>query len=324
MLAPCDHFATLELRGLIERRLSARDAVLAHPGLIHGINREYADSGADAVIAGTYYDSLAFSTSGPAANTTAELNGRALAEARRLADERAMPCGLPLIGTWEYVHDEPATHDLAFKHFTRQAQWAAEHGADYLFLQAFGYLGEASLALRAAMDADIPAVVTLNCHRETTAEGIPFVRACSLLAAQGAAAVGLCSSRGPDTMLPLLRDIREAVSCHVAGLVAPYATTPEAPTIYDLRRHTGRGPGLRNLHSFRLSDRTLGGFARSAAELGINYLGVSCGPTSKDIYAMARELAELLCTDTPEYEQSLADKAAAALDFMTTASHRLM
>ena len=45
--------------------------------------------------------------------------------------------------------------------------------------------------------------------------------------------------RGPATMLPWLREIRKAVTCHVAALPVPYRTTEEEPTFFNL---SDRGP----------------------------------------------------------------------------------
>ena len=44
--------------------------------------------------------------------------------------------------------------------------------------------------------------------------------------------VGLNCHRGPDTMLPLLQEIRKAVKCHVAALPVPYRTTSAATVIH--------------------------------------------------------------------------------------------
>jgi len=41
--------------------------------------------------------------------------------------------------------------------------------------------------------------------------------------------------RGPATMLPLLEEIRDAVSCHVAALPVPYRTHEHEPTFQSLR-----------------------------------------------------------------------------------------
>ena len=63
----------------------------------------------------------------------------------------------------------------------------------------------------------VPAVMTLTPYvPDITLDDIPFPKACRTLEEAGAAVVGLNCSRGPDTMLPLLRKIRKA--CKVWSL----------------------------------------------------------------------------------------------------------
>jgi betaine-homocysteine S-methyltransferase len=44
--------------------------------------------------------------------------------------------------------------------------------------------------------------------------------------------------RAPTTLMPIVRRVREAVSCHVAALPVPYRTTEAEPTFQSL---TDRG-----------------------------------------------------------------------------------
>jgi len=60
------------------------------------------------------------------------------------------------------------------------------------------------------------------------------VEAMKRLEQAGADVVGLNCARGPRTMMPLLKKIREAVKCHVAALPVPYGTSPEHPTFQSL------------------------------------------------------------------------------------------
>ena len=63
----------------------------------------------------------------------------------------------------------------------------------------------------------LPAVVTITAYiPDVTLDDIPIPEACRRLEEAGAAVVGLNCSRGPSTMLPLIRDIREV--CQVSLL----------------------------------------------------------------------------------------------------------
>ena len=55
----------------------------------------------------------------------------------------------------------------------------------------------------------LPAVITMTAFvPDTTLDDIPFPEALRRLEEAGAAVVGLNCSRGPSTMMPLLKDIR--------------------------------------------------------------------------------------------------------------------
>ena len=83
---------------------------------------------------------------------------------------------------------------------------------------------------------------------EEMADGVGIVETCQRLEQAGADVVGMNCFRGPETMLPWLKQIRAAVSCHVGALPIPYRTTAEEPTFFNLSDDRARvlarpGPG---------------------------------------------------------------------------------
>jgi Homocysteine S-methyltransferase len=158
--------------------------------------------------------------------------------------------------------------------------WAAEAGADMIIAETFSWLGEALLALEAIQAVGLPAVVTFAVHREGTLRDEPSpAEACRQAEQAGAAVVGLNCIRGPRTMLPLLGQIREAVSCEVAALPVPYRTTEAEPSMQSLH-DPGRGGAQAfptALDPFTCTRHELGEFASEALALGVRYLGVCCG-----------------------------------------------
>ena len=70
--------------------------------------------------------------------------------------------------------------------------------------------------------------------RRSAREGISPAEACRQLEDAGADVVGLNCGRGPATMLPLLEEVRRAVTVPVAGLPVPYRTTESHPTFHSL------------------------------------------------------------------------------------------
>jgi betaine-homocysteine S-methyltransferase len=139
----------------------------------------------------------------------------------------------------------------------------------------------------------VPAVVTFAMHREElTRDGLTPAEACQRLEAAGADVVGLNCHRGPATMLPLLKQIRTAVKCHVAGLPVPYRTVPTQPSFMSLtdpccgdRRAFPVG-----LDPFVCTRAEIADFGREAFALGIRYLGVCCGAGPHHIRALAESL----------------------------------
>ena len=62
----------------------------------------------------------------------------------------------------------------------------------------------------------LPAVVTLSPwrHDDVTYDGVALTEACRRLEQSGAAVVGLNCTRGPDTMIPVIKEIRNV--CEVS------------------------------------------------------------------------------------------------------------
>jgi betaine-homocysteine S-methyltransferase len=93
-------------------------------------------------------------------------------------------------------------------------------------------------------------------------------------------------------MMPLLKQIRAAVKCHVAGLPVPYRTTERQPSFMAL---TDPCCGDRmafpdGLDPFLAPRSEIFDFGREAFAAGIRYLGVCCGAGPHHIRALAESL----------------------------------
>jgi betaine-homocysteine S-methyltransferase len=189
--------------------------------------------------------------------------------------------------------DKSAIREVA-RIFDEQVGWAVEAGVDYFVAETLGWAGEALMALEAIRrHSKVPVVVTFAMHQEElTRDGLTPAEACQRLEAAGADVVGLNCHRGPATMLPLLKQIRAAVKCHVAGLPVPYRTVPTQPSFMSLtdpccgdRRAFPVG-----LDPFVCTRAEIADFGREAFALGIRYLGVCCGAGPHHIRALAESL----------------------------------
>ncbi|MDN6373660.1 MAG: homocysteine S-methyltransferase family protein, partial [Brevibacterium aurantiacum] len=115
--------------------------------------------------------------------------------------------------------------------------------------------------------------------------------------------------RGPATMLPWLKEIRAAVSCHVGALPIPYRTTKDEPTFFNLSdpRAEVASPHGRTfptaLDPLQTNRYEIGAFAKEVHDLGVNYIGVCCGATPMHI----REVAEAvgLTTDAIRFAENM-------------------
>jgi betaine-homocysteine S-methyltransferase len=140
-------------------------------------------------------------------------------------------------------------------------------------------------------------VVTLTIHRHGSArEGASPAEACRQLEDAGADVVGINCGRGPATILPLLEEVRDAVTVPVAGLPVPYRTTESHPTFHSLEDPGAPDPAIAArpfpiaLEPFTCSRFEIAEFTRRAQDIGVDYLGVCCGAAPHHIRSMAEAL----------------------------------
>jgi betaine-homocysteine S-methyltransferase len=111
-----------------------------------------------------------------------------------------------------------------------------------------------------------------------------------MLDEKGVDVVGLNCSRGPKTMLPLIKEIRKQVSCYVAALPVAYRTTEEQPTFQALKDEDGQRGFPIALDPFQTTRFEMADFAVQAQEIGANYIGTCCGAAPHHVRAMAEAL----------------------------------
>ena len=129
-------------------------------------------------------------------------------------------------------------------------------------------------------------------HQEPeTRDGLSLAEACAVYEQAGADVVGLNCGRGPRTMLPLLPAIVERVSCHVAALPVPYRTHEHEPTFQSLTDPHWDGMAFPTaLEPLTCNRYELAEFAREAAGIGVNYIGICCGNAPHFLRSVAEAL----------------------------------
>ena len=279
-----------ERRGYLQAGAFVPEVVLDHPGVVRELHREFVHAGSDVVEAFTYYGHRAKLRVIGKEDILEPLNRQALSIAGGVARETGTLLAGNLCNTNTYEPGTPAERE-AREAFEEQVAWAAGAGADFVIAETFSWVGEALLALAAIRAAGLPAVVTFAVHRDgTMRDDVSPEEACQQAEQAGATVVGLNCIRGPRTMLPVLRRVREAVSCEVAALPVPYRTTEAEPTMQSLRdpQRGGRQAFPTALDPFTCTRQELGEFADAALGLGVRYLGVCCGAAPHHIRAVAQ------------------------------------
>lgn len=283
----------LERRGYLQAGAFVPEVVLDHPEQVTSIHEQFVHAGSDVVEAFTYYAHREKLRLIGKEGLLKPMNQQALALASGVAARYGALLAGNVCNTNVYDPADPSTQDQVHAMFEEQVGWAAEAGVDFVIAETLRYLGEAELALRAIVDAGLPAVVTLVVDRDVnTRDGVPLQEAAKRLAGAGADVVGLNCARGPATMLPLLAPLVAAVDVPVAALPVPYRTTAEQPTFQSLT-----DPSLPDgqafptaLDPFTCNRYEIGSFTSEAAAAGVRYFGLCCGAAPHHVRAMAEAL----------------------------------
>ena len=284
----------LERRGYLQAGGFVPEVVLDHPEKVAELHREFVHAGSDVVEAFTYYAHREKLRLIGKEHLLQEINRQALGIAKEVAADSGALLAGNVCNTNVYGGEE--SREAVRRMFEEQVGWAVEAGVDFVIAETISWLGEALVATEVIKEAGLPAVVTLTAHKDPDMrEGVSPADACKRLEAAGADVVGLNCSRGPRTMLPLLEQVRDAVSVHVAALPVPYRTTEQQPSFQSLEDPLATGlpedrPFPTALDPFTCNRYEISEFAREAYEMGVHYLGVCCGAAPHHIRAMAEAL----------------------------------
>ncbi|KAJ8314969.1 hypothetical protein KUTeg_007119, partial [Tegillarca granosa] len=275
-----------ERRGYLSLGAFIPEVILENPGLVKGIHEEYVHAGTDVVEAFTYYGHRSKLRKIGREDDLEKLNRTALRIAREVADASGKLMAGALCGTHEYKEGDAKAIAEVKAMFKELIEWSVEEKADFIIAETFATLGEAMLALEAIKEygEGLPAVITITPHvPDHTYDNVPLAEACLKLENAGADVVGLNCARGPETMLPLLREIRALCKGPVAALPVPFRTNNECKTFQGVLLQ------YLDLNCVMCSRSDVRRFAQEAKELGVNYIGLCCGNAPNYL----REIAEV-------------------------------
>jgi betaine-homocysteine S-methyltransferase len=301
----------LERRGYLSAGEFVPEVALEYPEALRTLHIDYQRAGSDIVEAFTYNGHREKMRVIGKEDLLEPLNRAALRIAREVADTRPgdlMAGNISNTNIWDPA--DPVRQVEVRAMFEEMVGWAVEGGADLIIGETFYYAGEALAALEVAKATGLPVVLTIApMAMNEMADAIGIVETCQRLEQGGADVVGMNCFRGPQTMLPWLREIREAVSCHVGALPIPYRTTASEPTFFNLSddRATVPSPHGRTfptaLDPLYANRYEVGAFASQAADLGVNYLGVCCGASPMLIRQVAEAVG--LTTEASRFSEKM-------------------
>lgn len=286
----------LERRGYLTAGEFVPEVALEFPEALRALHVDFQRAGSDIVEAFTYNGHREKMRVIGKEDLLEPLNRSALRIAREVADEvpgNLMAGNISNSNIWDPA--DPQSQAQVRAMFEEMVDWAVAEGADLIIGETFYYAGEALAALEVAKSSGLPVVLTIApmAANEMT-DGVGIVQTAQQLEQGGADVVGLNCFRGPATMMPWLREIRAAVSCHVGALPIPYRTTQAEPTFFNLSDPGASTPAPHGrtfptaLDPLFANRYEIGAFAQEAFAMDVRYLGVCCGANPM----LVRQVAE--------------------------------
>lgn len=286
----------LERRGYVSSGEFVPEVALEHPQALENLHLDFQHAGSNIVEAFTYNGHREKMRVIGKEDLLEPLNRQALQIARKVASQRPgdlMAGNISNSNIWD--PEDQNAQDTVRAMFREMVGWAVDEGADFIIGETFYYAEEAFAALEIIQEFDMPAVITIAPMGENRMmDDHDIVGTCVELEKRGATVVGMNCFRGPQTMLPWLQKIREAVSCDVAALPVPFRTTEEEPTFFNLSDNHGcacPAPHGRTfptaLDPLYCNRYEIAQFAKQAFDMGVHYLGVCCGAAPMHIREVA-------------------------------------
>ena len=308
----------IERRGYMSSGEFVPMVSLDHPEVLENLHKEFQHAGSDIVEAFTYNGHREKMRVIGKENLLEPLNRSALKIAKKVALQtpkgmkpNLMAGNISNSNIWK--EDDKQSQLEVERMFTEMIEWAVDEGADILVGETFYYAGEAFKALEVMKKSGLPTVLTISPMGENVMrDGKSVVDTCKELEQLGADVVGMNCFRGPDTMLPYLKQIRKTVKCHVGALPIPYRTTDASPTFFNLPDNNGcscPAPHGRTfptaLDPMFCNRYEIGKFAKEVYNNKINYIGVCCGANPM----LIRETAEAVGLTVPasKYRENMSN-----------------
>ena len=263
------------------------EVAIEHPEALRELHREFLDAGSHVLQALTFFGTREkLSRAGYGADTE-RINAAAVKLAKEVAGDRALVAG-SVSRTQLLEREGMDSLGKARDHIAEQIRFLKDAGADFLILETFFHLAEMRVALEASAQAGMAAVATMSFRPliSKCTDGHTPAECARVMADLGAIAVGANCEQNPQRMLPLLREMRAAVSVPLAAQPAAFRTTDDCHSFTRLPAFPD------DLETIQVSRNEFIEFGKSARHEGIGYAGGCCGCNPAYIRALARAIAE--------------------------------
>lgn len=246
--------------------------VMEHKEIIQNLQRAYIEAGSQVIYAPTFGGNRRNLQQHGLEDRIVEINHTLVSYSREVAGERVFVAG-DITTSGQFVTAEGEyTYEDAFEMYKEQIQILQEAGVDLLAAETMINIEETLAAVDAANTVcQLPIMCTMTVEADGSIfSGGNAVEAAVALESAGADAVGINCSVGPDQLVSVVRNIREAVSI-------PVIAKPNAgmPVIDD------QGNAV-----YSMLPEEFAGHMKVLAENGASIMGGCCGTTPEFIRAM--------------------------------------
>jgi betaine-homocysteine S-methyltransferase len=280
----------LERRGYVQAGPFVPEVSLTRPEALAELHREFVRAGAEAIQTLTFYASEDKLATVGLEGRVDDMNRAAVRIAREVADEA--PNEVLVAGnlscTWAYHPEDPASQRRVREMFDRQLATMTDGGVDFVIAETFNWLGEALVAAEAIKSAGLPAMVTMAPDNDPNSfEGHTPGECVRRLADVGVEIVGLNCLRSPEYTLPIMREMRDAVSdVYLAAQPVAFHGHAHQPNFVSLPEFPFE------LEKLQLPRAAMADFAVQARDMGYDYIGSCCGSVAAHVKAMAEALGK--------------------------------
>jgi betaine-homocysteine S-methyltransferase len=279
----------LERRGYVQAGPFVPEVSLTRPEALAELHREFVRAGAEVIQTLTFYASEDKLATVGLEGRVDDMNRTAVRIAREIASEGEVLVAGNLSETWGYDPQDLSSGRRVREMLDRQLAVMTEEGVDFIIAETFLWLGEATIAAEAIKATGLPAMVTMTFDNDPHSyEGLSPGECARRLADAGVEIVGVNCLRSPEHTLPIMEEMRDAVSdvylatqpvaYHGPGHQPNFTSLPEFP--YDLEK-------------LQLPRTQMAVFAERARDMGYDYIGSCCGSVASHVKAMAQALGKL-------------------------------